>query len=97
MNEPDAIVVGAGLAGLVTAHELVKAGRLGPDVKQENRNNLGGQAFWWLAGLFFFDSPGRCRMGIKDSYELALEDRVGAHSRHAMDWRHPLHRRSSRC
>lgn len=27
MNDPDVIVVGAGLAGLVATHELVKAGR----------------------------------------------------------------------
>ena len=27
MSEPDVIVVGAGLAGLVAAHELVQAGR----------------------------------------------------------------------
>lgn len=41
---------------------------------QENRNNLGGQAFWSLGGLFFVDSPEQRRLGIKDSYELALQD-----------------------
>lgn len=35
-------------------------------VEQENRNNLGGQAFWSLGGLFFVDSPEQRRMGIKD-------------------------------
>ena len=37
MSEPDAIVVGAGLAGLVATHELVKAGRSVLVVDQENR------------------------------------------------------------
>jgi predicted oxidoreductase len=71
-------VVGAGLAGLVATHELVKAGRRVLVVEQENRNNLGGQAFWSLGGLFFVDSPEQRRMGIKDSYELALQDWLGS-------------------
>jgi len=78
MNEPDVLIVGAGLAGLVAAHELVKAGRRVLIVEQENRNNLGGQAFWSLAGLFFVDSPEQRRMGINDSYELALQDWMGS-------------------
>jgi uncharacterized protein len=76
--EPDVIVVGAGLAGLVATHELVEAGRRVLVVEQENRNNLGGQAFWSLGGLFFVDSPEQRRMGIKDSYELALQDWLGS-------------------
>ena len=75
---PDVIVVGAGLAGLVTTHELVKAGKRVLVLDQENRNNLGGQAFWSLGGLFFVDSPEQRRMGIKDSYELALQDWLGS-------------------
>jgi uncharacterized protein len=78
MKDPDAIVVGAGLAGLVATHELVKAGRRVLVLDQENRNNLGGQAFWSLAGFFFVDSPEQRRMGIKDSYELALQDWMGS-------------------
>lgn len=78
MNDPDVIVVGSGLAGLVATHELVAAGRRVLLVDQENRNNLGGQAFWSLAGLFFVDSPEQRRMGIKDSYELALQDWMGS-------------------
>jgi uncharacterized protein len=72
------IVVGAGLAGLVATHELVKAGRRVLVLDQENRNNLGGQAFWSLAGLFLVDSPEQRRMGIKDSFELALQDWMGS-------------------
>ena len=76
--EADVIVVGAGLAGLVATHELVKAGRKVLVLDQENRNNLGGQAFWSLGGLFFVDSPEQRRMGIKDSRELALQDWMGS-------------------
>jgi predicted oxidoreductase len=77
-NEPDAIVVGHGLAGLVATYELVQAGHHVLVLDQENRNNLGGQAFWSLGGLFFVDSPEQRRMGIKDSYELALQDWMGS-------------------
>ena len=77
-DEPDVIVVGAGLAGLVATHELVKAGRRVLVLDQENRSNLGGQAFWSLGGLFFVDSPEQRRLGIKDSYELALQDWYGS-------------------
>jgi len=76
--EAEVIIVGAGLAGLVAAHELAAAGRRVLIVEQENRNNLGGQAFWSLGGLFFVDSPEQRRMAIKDSYELALQDWLGS-------------------
>ncbi|KAF0845560.1 FAD-binding dehydrogenase [Nocardia caishijiensis] len=75
---PDAIVVGSGLAGLVATHELVLAGRKVLVVDQENRANLGGQAFWSLGGLFLVDTPEQRRLGIKDSYELALQDWMGS-------------------
>ncbi|MFF2083059.1 FAD-binding dehydrogenase [Nocardia sp. NPDC058176] len=75
---PDAIVVGAGLAGLVATHELVLAGRKVLVLDQENRANLGGQAFWSLGGLFLVDSPEQRRLGVKDSYELALQDWLGS-------------------
>ncbi len=76
--DADVIVVGAGLAGLVAAYELVQAGRRVVIVEQENRANLGGQAFWSLGGLFLVDSPEQRRMGIHDSYELALQDWYGS-------------------
>ncbi len=77
-QQPDAIVVGAGLAGLVAAYELTRAGRRVLILDQENRNNLGGQAFWSLGGLFFVDSPEQRRLGIKDSFELAWQDWQGS-------------------
>ena len=45
---------------------------------QEPEQSLGGQAFWSLGGLFLVDTPEQRRMGIKDSYELALQDWMGS-------------------
>lgn len=74
----DAIIVGAGLAGLTAAAELADAGRSVAIVEQEGQNALGGQAFWSLGGLFFVDSPEQRRMRIRDSRELALQDWMGS-------------------
>ncbi|MFD0806407.1 FAD-binding dehydrogenase [Nocardioides caeni] len=75
---PDAIVVGAGLAGLVATYEATRAGKKVLVLDQENRANLGGQAHWSLGGLFFVDTPEQRRMGIKDSVELAWQDWQGS-------------------
>ncbi|MGM0349069.1 FAD-binding dehydrogenase [Streptomyces sp. Adlamb9] len=76
--DADVIVVGAGLAGLVAAHELTSRGRRVALVDQENAANLGGQAYWSFGGLFFVDSPEQRRIGIKDSFELAWSDWRGS-------------------
>ena len=73
----DVIVVGAGLAGLVAAREVVDRGLRVLIVDQENSANLGGQAFWSFGGLFFVDSPEQRRLGVHDSHELALQDWLG--------------------
>jgi predicted oxidoreductase len=73
----DAIVVGAGLAGLVAASELVEAGKRVVLVDQEPEASLGGQAFWSFGGIFLVNSPEQRRMGVKDSYELAWQDWQG--------------------
>lgn len=72
--DADVIVVGAGLAGLVAAAEAADAGRHVLLLDQEGAQNLGGQAFWSLGGLFFIDSPEQRRLGIRDSRELATRD-----------------------
>jgi predicted oxidoreductase len=74
---PDAIIVGAGLAGLVAASELVDAGKRVVIVEQEPAASLGGQAHWSFGGLFLVDSPEQRRMGVKDSLELARQDWAG--------------------
>ncbi|MFY7068058.1 FAD-binding dehydrogenase [Nocardiopsis changdeensis] len=76
-DQADAIVVGAGLAGLAAAAELADAGKHVILLDQEPEQSLGGQAFWSFGGLFFVDSPEQRRMGIRDSRELALQDWMG--------------------
>src|ERR1700730_15629429 len=72
------IVVGAGPAGLVAATEIADAGKRVIVLDQEGEQSLGGQAFWSFGGLFLVDSPEQRRLGIKDSYDLALQDWIGS-------------------
>ncbi|GAA0472158.1 FAD-binding dehydrogenase [Paractinoplanes deccanensis] len=74
----DVIVVGAGLAGLAAAHELVAAGKRVALVDQENAANLGGQAFWSFGGLFLVDTPEQRRLRVADSFDLAWSDWQGS-------------------
>jgi predicted oxidoreductase len=78
MERYDVIVVGAGLAGLVAATEAVERGFSVCLVDQEGEQNLGGQAFWSLGGLFFIDSPEQRRMRVRDSLDLARQDWFGS-------------------
>ncbi len=70
----DVIVVGAGLAGLVSTLELLRSGhkvllldRCGPE-------QLGGLAREAFGGMFMVDSPEQRRSRIPDNERLALED-----------------------
>jgi len=73
-DDADVIIIGAGLAGLVAAAELIEARKKVIVVDQEGEQSLGGQAFWSLGGLFLVDSPEQRRLGIRDSRALALAD-----------------------
>jgi len=75
--QPDAIVIGTGLAGLTAAMEITNAGKKVLLIDQETEQNIGGQAFWSFGGLFLINSPQQRRMGIRDSYELAKQDWMG--------------------
>ncbi|MEP6651604.1 MAG: FAD-binding dehydrogenase [Lapillicoccus sp.] len=76
--DADALVVGAGLAGLVATAELADSGRRVILLDQEPASIFGGQAFWSLGGLFLVDSPEQRRLGVHDSAALAWEDWVGS-------------------
>ncbi|THH35821.1 FAD-binding dehydrogenase [Aliishimia ponticola] len=78
MDTADVIIVGAGLAGLAAAAELGDRGKRVIIVDQEGPQNLGGQAFWSLGGLFMVDTPEQRRLGIHDSRELAMRDWMGS-------------------
>ncbi|MBO3761883.1 FAD-binding dehydrogenase [Ciceribacter sp. L1K22] len=74
----DVAVIGGGLAGLVAATEAAERGLKVCVLDQEGEQNLGGQAFWSLGGLFFIDSPEQRRLGIRDSQALARQDWLGS-------------------
>lgn len=76
-SPPDAIIIGAGLAGLVAAGELIDAGKHILVLDQEPEASLGGQAWWSFGGIFLIDSPEQRRFGVKDSLELARQDWLG--------------------
>jgi predicted oxidoreductase len=75
--DADAIIVGAGLAGLVAAAELIEARKSVIILDQEPGQSLGGQAFWSLGGMFLVNTPEQRRIGIRDSQALALQDWLG--------------------
>jgi len=70
--DADAIVVGAGLAGLVATAELAAAKKRVILLEQEPEASLGGQAFWSFGGLFMVDTPEQRRLGVRDSRDLTL-------------------------
>ena len=75
--EYDVIIVGAGLAGLTAACELIDAGKKVCLIDQEGEQSIGGQAFWSFGGLFMVNTPEQRRLGVKDSKELAWQDWLG--------------------
>lgn len=77
-DRADVIIVGGGLAGLVAACEAAARGKTVIIVDQEGEQNLGGQAFWSLGGLFMVDTPEQRRLKIKDSRALASSDWIGS-------------------
>ncbi len=65
-------------AGLVAATEATARGLKVIVLDQEGEQNLGGQAFWSLGGLFFVDSPEQRFMRVRDSLDLARQDWMGS-------------------
>lgn len=75
-EDADVIVVGGGLAGLVaTARSSMQETR--HPCSTRKASNLGGQAFWSFGPDCFWSIPER-QLSIKDSFELALQDWMGA-------------------
>ena len=72
--QSDALVIGGGLAGLVTAIELLRAGKSVTLVDRDTPQRLGGLALWAFGGMALVDTPLQQRMKLKDSPELALSD-----------------------
>ena len=71
---PDVIVVGAGLAGLVSTLELLRSGHSVLLLDRCLPEQLGGLAREAFGGMFMVDSPEQRRSRIPDNERLALED-----------------------
>lgn len=74
--EADVVVIGAGIAGLVTALELADAGKRVVVLDRASKDQVGGLAMRSFGGIFFVDSPEQRKNGIRDSVDLAFEDWV---------------------
>jgi uncharacterized protein len=73
-SRPDAIVVGAGLAGLVTTLELLRSDHTVLLLDRCKAPEIGGLAREAFGGMFMVDSPEQRRSRIPDNERLALED-----------------------
>ena len=82
--QSDVLVIGGGLAGIVTAIECLRAGNSVTLVDRDTPERLGGLALWAFGGMALVDTPLQRRMKLKDSPELALADwlRFGELSEH---------------
>lgn len=77
----DVVVAGGGLAGLVTAMELLDRGRSVVLLERSAPERLGGLARESFGGIFLVGTPEQRRTGIRDTVDLALGDwlRYGEH------------------
>ena len=55
--QTDAVVVGGGLAGIVTALELLRAGQRVVLVDRDTPERLGGLALWAFGGMALVGTP----------------------------------------
>jgi uncharacterized protein len=70
----DVVIAGAGLAGLVAAHELLEGGKSVLLLDKDVPENLGGLARESFGGVHLIGTPQQRKTGIADSPELALRD-----------------------
>src|SRR5204863_6195958 len=73
-QQADVVVVGAGIAGLTAALELLDNGRQVTLLDRCRPEEVGGLAREAFGGMFMVDSPEQRRAGIRDSVDLALGD-----------------------
>ena len=89
--QADALVVGGGLAGIVTALELLRAGKKVALVDRDTPERLGGLALWAFGGMALVGTPLQARMKIPDTPERALADwqrfgELDAHDHYPQQW-----------
>ncbi len=72
--ESDILIVGAGIAGLVAAHECLENGRSVTLVDRHDETRVGGLARTAFGGMALVGTPLQKRLGIRDTPGLALSD-----------------------
>ena len=70
----DVVIIGGGIAGVVTALELLDRGRRVVLLDRDTEARFGGLARESFGGIFMVGTPAQRRLGIRDSPELALSD-----------------------
>jgi len=70
----DVIIAGAGLAGIVTAFELLDLGKSVVMIDKDAQTTFGGLAKESFGGVMMVDTPYQRKRGIKDSPEIAWAD-----------------------
>ena len=73
-HHADALVIGGGIAGIVTALELLDGGQYVMLVDRDSPERFGGLARWAFGGMALIGTDEQRRYKIDDSPELALED-----------------------
>jgi predicted oxidoreductase len=73
-HSSEVVIVGAGIAGIVCALELLAQGRRVLLLDRDQSDKLGGLARESFGGMFAVDTPEQRRAGIRDSVEQALAD-----------------------
>ena len=72
--QTEILIVGGGLAGMVTAIGLLDAGKKVMILDRDVESELGGLAKWSFGGMFFVDTRHQRKNGIQDSIDRALKD-----------------------
>lgn len=73
-NKSDVLIIGAGIAGLVTAYECLNKGLTVTVVDRDKAEKVGGLAKLAFGGMALVDTPLQRKMGIQDNHEIALKD-----------------------
>ncbi len=94
----DVLVIGGGLAGIVTALECLRGGLKVTLIDRDTAARFGGLALWAFGGMCLVGTPQQARAKIPDSPARALEDwlrfgQVNADDRWSRAWaRHYVER-----
>ena len=87
----DVLVVGGGLAGIVTTLECLRAGQSVTVVDRDTPERFGGLALWAFGGMALVGTPLQARAKIADTPERALDDwlrfgELDPSDRHSLAW-----------